>query len=314
MAEFNDTYHKAGVLMKSALKKYDEGDYEGGDRDRKEANRMYDLAEKEVDSAQGTAMLYGENRNFGTIYKVFESNAPKLFKTKNGGSKIKKVLGFIKENKVLKAEFDVYNALVYPNTVTNAEYYVNEAVTALPAFKKKEIVENNQKFINLIREMKLDELVTMTDEEAKLFESIEYLLLNKKSFKNLNEYANAKKCIVEHIENKSDDINSVNENKTIDEIYNSTVNEMQKKYEESLNDDERKLIESLTSIEDKEKYFNEKKNEATDILREQMEYCDGDKKGSIQNIIENIDKMMYSEASFIPNVAEFIEIINTINE
>ena len=89
MAEFNDTYRKAGILMTSALKKYGEGDYEGGNRDRQEANRMYDLAEKEVNSAQETAILYGENRNFGTIYKVFESNTPNLFNSKKENSKKK---------------------------------------------------------------------------------------------------------------------------------------------------------------------------------------------------------------------------------
>ena len=71
MAEFNDTYRKAGILMQSALKKYEAGDVEGGNRDRQMANEMYDKAENQVDAE---VMLYGESRNFGTIYKVFESN------------------------------------------------------------------------------------------------------------------------------------------------------------------------------------------------------------------------------------------------
>ena len=160
MAEFNDTYHKAGILMTSALEKYEKGDYEGGDRDRQEANRMYDLAEKEVDSAQGTAILYGENRNFGTIYKVFESNTSNLFNNKKENGKIKKILKLIKENKVLKSEFDLYKALVYPESVTNAEEYVNEALSIIPEFDKKQVVENNQKFIDLIRINKITSFST----------------------------------------------------------------------------------------------------------------------------------------------------------
>ena len=310
MAEFNDTYRKAGILMKSALKKYEKGDFEGGNRDRKEANRLYDLAEKEVDSVQGTTMLYGENRNFGTIYKVFESNTSKLFNDKKEKGKLKKVLDLIKENKILKSEFDVYNALVYPKSVTNADKYVNEALSIMPDFNKKDIIENNDKFIKLIREMKLDELVDISDEDMNLFEAVEYVMINKESFDNINEFVNAKKCITEHIE-KNCQYKEV-ENKPVDEIYNDGINNISEKYDSLLNDDEKKLIESLSKVENKEEYFNTSKKEALDVLNEQKNVCDDENRDKMNRIIENITNREYSENKFISDIAEFTEIKNTL--
>ena len=310
MAEFNDTYHKAGILMTSALKKYEKGDYEGGDRDRQEANRMYNLAEKEVDSAQGTAILYGENRNFGTIYKVFESNTPNLFNNKKENGKIKKILKLIKENKVLKSEFDLYKALAYPESVTNAEEYVNEALSIIPEFDKKQVVENNQKFIDLIREMKLDEMVELSDEDAELFEAIEYIMFNKKTLNNINDYVDAKTCITEHIEKNCMYQNINDEN--VDNVYDDGLKQISEKYNSDLNDDEKILVEKLSHINNKEAYFDIAKLNALKVLNSQLNECDENNKEKLNRIIENINKKKYDTNSFISDAAEFREIKNML--
>lgn len=309
MAEFNDTYRKAGILMTSALKKYEEGNYEGGDRDRQEANRMYDLAEKEVDSAQGTAILYGENRNFGTIYKVFESNTSKLFNDKKERGKLKKILNLIKENKILKSEFDLYKALVYPETVTDAEKYVNEALSIMPSFDKKQVVENNQKFIDLIREMKLDEMVELSNEDSVLFEAIEYIMFNNKTFSNLNEYVEAKKCITEHVEKNGKYMNLDN---NVNNIYDDGIKQISEKYDSVLNENEKVLVEKLSHIQNKEAYFDIAKLNTVKMLNSQLNECNESDKENLNRIIENISKKEYDENHFISDAAEFREIKNML--
>lgn len=304
----NDIYAKAGILMQSALKKYEEGNIEGAERDRQMANDMYDKA-----GVDDTAMLYGENRNFGTIYKVFESNTAKLFKDKNGSAKIRKILKLIKENKTLKAEFDIYKALVYPESVTNAENYVNEAVSLIPLLNKKDIVENNQKFIDTIRNLKLDEMIDISDDDLRLYESVEYLMLNKKGFNNINEYANAKKCISEHIEKNCNSV-VVNENETVDNILEKGVKELDENYQNNLNDDEKMLVEKLNRIKSKEAYFDIAKNDVIKALNEQLSECDEENQEGLQKIIENVSNMMFNESKFIADAAEFMEIKNTLNE
>ena len=68
-----DIFHKAEVLMKSALKKYSEGDIEHAEKDRQEANRLYDKIAAQEPASEDD-ILYTENRNFGMIYHVLESN------------------------------------------------------------------------------------------------------------------------------------------------------------------------------------------------------------------------------------------------
>lgn len=312
MAEFNDTYRKAGLLMTSALKKYEEGDFESGDRDRAEANRMYDLAEQQVDSAQNTTILYGENRNFGIAYRIFESNTPSLFNDKKRKKNITKVLKLIKEDKTLKSQFELYKALVYPESVSNAEEYVNEALSLIPKFDKKQIIESNEKFINLMRDMNLNEMVELSDDDANLFEAIEYVMLNKKTLSNLNEYVDAKECIKEHI-GKNCKYSQVVENKTMDEVYDDAVNEMQKKYDKELTNEEKHLIESVSSLADKQTYFNLSKNDAINALNNQINECSNDEeKKSLNKIIENIKSKGYNENTVVSDIAEFKEIKDTI--
>lgn len=307
MAEFNDTYRKAGILMQSALKKYESGDIEGGNKDRQMANEMYDKAENQVDAM---AMLYGESRNFGTIYKVFESNTSKLFTDKKGNDKLKKILKFIKENKTLKSEFDAYNALIYPESVTNAEEYVNEAISLIPNLDKKTVVENNQKFIDLIHELKLNEMVEITDDDLKLYEAVEYIVLNPKTLDNVNEFVNAKKCITEHIE-KNCNYNNVT-NETVDSVYNKGIKEVDENYQKNLNEDEKMLVEKLASINTREAYFDAAKLDTLKMLDTQLNECNEENREGLQQIIENINKKKYDTDNFISDAAEFREIKNML--
>ena len=47
MEDNKTAYEKGIVLLKSAIKKYEKGDYEHGDKDRELANEFFDKAKKE---------------------------------------------------------------------------------------------------------------------------------------------------------------------------------------------------------------------------------------------------------------------------
>lgn len=310
MSDFKNTYEKAGLLMSSALKKYQKGDIEGGDNDRKEANRLYDMAEREVSSAHGAAMLYGESTNFGTIYKVFESNTSNLIKKENAG-KLKKILKLIKENKVLKSEFDVYKTLVYPESVNDAEGYVNEALSIIPEFNEKKVRENNQKLINLMNECKLNTHIDINPDESELYEAVEYVMLNKKTLNNINDYVEAKNCITEHVE-KNCHYGELKESTSVDEIFNEGLDKLNENFKVNLNDTEKVLVEKLSKEENKEAYFESAKLDTIKLLNEQLNECEGEAKEKLSNIIENITKKSYNEDKFLYDAAELREIKDTL--
>ena len=142
----------------------------------------------------------------------------------------------------MKKEFDIYKTFVYPEGVNNPLEYVNEALSLIPEFDKKQIIESNEKFINMMRELNLNEMVELSGEDAELFEAVEYVMLNKKTLNNINDYVDAKSCITEHIEKncKYEPVNT--DNKTADEVYENGVNEVVKKYNDTLNENERYMI------------------------------------------------------------------------
>ena len=51
---------------------------------------------------------------------------------------------------------------------------------------------NNEKLINLFKEYKLNENISVDDNEIELFENIEYLILHNKDFKNINKYTSVR--------------------------------------------------------------------------------------------------------------------------
>lgn len=313
MEDFNEIYKKAGVLMQSALKKYAKGDAEGGDRDRAEANRLYDMAEQDVNRQSGNiSQLYGENRNFGVIYKVLENNTSNLCEDKSKRRSFKNIIKLIKEDKNLKKEFEFYDALTNPRNAVDPELYVNEAIKLKPKFNKNEVKASNEKLINELRKNNIFELVDIDDDTMKLFESIEYMLFNNPKLKNLVEYSNAKSYIVEHIANRTEEEILKPETETIN--IDETVNEMVKKYNDMLNEDEKKLIEEISKAKNKEVVFNNYKEAALKKINEVIETLNKDDKKQLTEVRDDISSKIYNRNRILEDISEFIEIKNVLSE
>lgn len=345
MADFNDTSHKGMVLMQQALKKYVEGDFEGGDKDREDANRFFDLASLEINSEEGKlSQLYGESRNFGIIYNVFEQNIDKLMESNKGKKILKEGFNLIKKNKILNEQFKIYDLFEKSHGIENPKEFVNEAVGLVNNFDKKQIKETNDKFIGFMRKNKLDEYVEIPEEVENLYESIEYIILNKKSFDNVNEFIKAQNVITEQIEknNKEDEDDPEpkktdplykkdynlwsqkwmgwsarhpsKENKSFDK-FKEEVEDEEKKVDESINDDERKLIETFTDAnKNKKQIFEKYKNDTLSLIKEAIETSSEDDKLGWQNHYDRISKKNYSDnlSENITNCAEMLEICSII--
>lgn len=315
MGNYNELYHKADTLMRSALKKYSEGNYEGGNHDRAEANRLFDQAENYVNSEAGKlSIMYGENRNFGIIYKTIEGNAQSLYENKKSNKALAKIAKCIKENRVLKTQFDVYNALVYPKKVANAQAYINEVTLLIPTIGKEEIKENNEKLIKLIQNLGLNEAVDINDDTMKLLESVEYVTLNRKNFSNINEHLNAYECITEHI-NKVCKGNS-NLSKTVDEVYNEGIDKISESFENNLTEEERNFINEISSkTQDEQKaILEDKKNAVLAKVKTKIGTSTGDVREKWEKINESISSIEYDEKTVLSKLAELDEIGNTISE
>lgn len=317
MADFNINSEKGSVLMQQALKKYAKGDFEGGDKDRAEANRYYDLASAEINSEAGKmTQLYGESRNFGIIYNVFEQNIDNLLETENGKKIIKECYNLIKSNKVLNEQFKIYDMFEKAENVDDPKGFVNEASNIIGAFDKKLVMENNEKFIKFIHNNKLDEYVDIPEETEKLYEAIEYLVLNKKSYNNVNDFVNAQNIITEHI-SKTKKENDDDKQLSPEEFENK-IEEAEANVVENINQEEKTLLDRFltTRKQNKKEVFEKFKRKTLRKIKEMIEKSEDDDKMQWNNIYESVSSKNFSEnvSDNITNCAEMMEICNTIDE
>ena len=317
MADFNINSEKGSVLMQQALKKYAKGDFEGGDKDRAEANRYYDLASAEINSEAGKmTQLYGESRNFGIIYNVFEQNIDNLLETENGKKIIKECYNLIKSNKVLNEQFKIYDMFEKAENVDDPKGFVNEASNIIGAFDKKLVMENNEKFIKFIHNNKLDEYVDIPEETEKLYEAIEYLVLNKKSYNNVNDFVNAQNIITEHI-SKAKKENDDDKQLSPEEFENK-IEEAEANVVENINQEEKTLLDRFltTRKQNKKEVFEKFKRKTLRKIKEMIEKSEDDDKMQWNNIYESVSSKDFSEnvSDNITNCAEMMEICSTIDE
>lgn len=317
MADFNVNSEKGSVLMQQALKKYAKGDFEGGDKDRAEANRYYDLASAEINSEAGKiTQLYGESRNFGIIYNVFEQNIENLLSTKKGKKIIKECFNLIKSNKVLNEQFKIYDMFEKAQNVDDVKDFVNEASNIVKTFDRKIVMENNEKLIKFIRDKKLDEYVDIPEETENLYEAIEYIVLHKKTYDNVNDFVKAQNVITEHIVKNQK--NNIVENKITSAEFENKIEEIENKINEKINQEEKTLLDSfLTARKDKKKeVFENYKRKTLRKIKEMIENSEDSDKAQWDKIYENVSSKNFSESMSenITNCAEMMEICDTIDE
>ena len=308
--KINQNIDKGVELLNEALNQYEAGNSTAAYKTYQEAGKYLAEADTKLNSEDGRAsMLYGDSRNFGVAYKVFESNTKSLLKNKEGQTKLKKIMKLIKENTVLKSEFDIYNAFTNPVNVANAQEYVNEAVALINQIPAKELRENNEKLVSLFKECGLNENVVMTEDETELYEGIEYMILHKKNFQNINQYNKIQKRLCEYVaENNS----LITEGVDLDAMYKEKVDEMVDKHNKELNEDEVKLIRDMSDPKKAKKLFREYKTSVTALVKEQIEK--GADVEAWNSILEKVNGKVYEEKTALTDIAELIEIKNEIED
>lgn len=306
------TYTSVGVkLLAEAISLYENNDLQAAYEKYQKAGKYLGEASQLLETEDGKlSMVYGGNRNFGVIYKVFENNTKELLKNKSSKKQLAKILNTIKENKVLMDEFSVYNAFTNPTNVEDADKYVNESISLIKHYSPETLKENNDKLISVIRECKLDENVTLTDEETELFEAIEYLIINEKHYSNLGKYSKIQKILCEHV----NDNNFVKgENPDLDGLYEDKTDELVRKHRNELNEDEIKLIRDVTTNENKAKrLFAENQVRAMELVQKEIDK--GEDADSWKSILESISGKVFNKNTALTDIAEFIEIASELED
>ena len=295
--DYKENLHKGEVLMMEALKWLGDGDIANFDKCRSQANEFFDSAVAFMKTSDGgKAALYGENRNFGIIMKVIEENLdPKMMGTVDGRCLIADIARTIRGDKVLAAESRAYGAITSPSWTDYPNDYVDSALNGLSVFSPKMIAESNDRLIDVMRRHKLNEMVEISDEDIDLYEAIENAILKRGSLSDVDDFVRARGVLVEYVSAHRGESGSISESEC------------------SLNDDERELIESVrNSVDSGKDMFDRAKSEALRAINEVIEIADGGTKGKLSKIYETVESKDFDESTAIGDIAEMIEIKNTI--
>ena len=311
--EININIENGVKLLNEAVSNYEKGNMTAAYEKYQEAGKFLTEANDFAKTEEGkTSMKYGWNKNFGAIYKVFENNTKGMLRNKSSKKQLSNIIKTIKENKVLKDEFSAYNAFTNPVNVGNTDNYVTESISLIAHYSPKTLKENNEKLINLFREYKLNENVVINDEEQELYENIEYLITNPKSFTNIAKYESIYSNLCDYVnENKIERGEKMN----LDEAYDALMNDVVDKYKTTLNEDEIKLIRDVTTNETKaKKLFFENKNKVIELIKKEALTENQEEKQEWETLLENINGKVYEPNTALANIAEFIELRNELEK
>jgi hypothetical protein len=255
--------------------------------------------------------------NFGTIKSTYNILLAEGIakKTSDGRAAFKNYIRTVKESKSLKTQFDVYYFI--ENKVESDKFkaseYVNECISLLDSFSKKEIKEANLKLteskeFNSIN-LKLD------DAKVKLYEDINTLIFTKKSPVNIDKIVDAKSRIVDYIlNNKKEEVNEWNglPNSIISEI---AVDKFNEKYSD-LDESEMKAVSIIMGVNEseKEEFYKSSINECLSLINGKLTESSGDIKEKLLATKENLLNRNYNKETFVSDVSKIIELKNNLNQ
>ena len=144
--------NKGVELLNEAMNQYKNNNPAAAYKLYEAAGSYLKNAHTDFHSAYGQDTIkYGDNRNFGAIYKIFESNTPTMLKDPKLTKNVVKIMEMIKEDKVLANEFAIYNSITNPINVENSKDYVNESLNLTKNYDTKTIRQHNQKLLEALR-------------------------------------------------------------------------------------------------------------------------------------------------------------------
>lgn len=309
MSKTSELYTQGHSLLEKAYKCYMNNKIVEGDNLRSKANALFEQARTQYDLTHTDRnKLYGKNRNFGVCFHILENSISKNMKTKEGKKFISEAIKFIKNNPILKEQFDIYNNLCNKKGIQNTKKYVDCIVECIDNanMSNDSIKKANDKLINLIESNnKVDKFIAIDDEHMNLYENIEYILSNRLNVNNIEEYNAAKNSIVEHL-NKNN--SSINESKT----YNENIEELAEKYN-FISNDEAKLVEQIVSNDtNKEKLFEEYKQETLNKINETINTSSTEDKEQWNGIKEALNETKFDKETMVDDILKFVEIQNSL--
>lgn len=258
-------------------------------------------------------------QNFGKIKNAFSEILAEGIASNDVAKKklFKQYVKTLKESNILKTQFLVYENIenIVENDQFSANLIINENLSLLTKFNKKDILKENEKLISLSEDVKnkLDESydVRLSD----LHESISNLIFLDKTPKTVNEIAKNTKNVLGYI--------TTNKVKTIEESYdvpNSMlssilVEKYNEKYSE-LTETEKEVIKVLIESTDEQKLqvYAKISRECIDLIDNKLTESDLETKDRLLRVKDKLLRTNIElNEDFSKNISKLVDLKLTLN-
>ena len=251
-------------------------------------------------------------QNFGKIKNAFNGILVESFVgDKESNKNIFKIyIKTIRENEALKTQFLVYNNI--ENKIEENEFKANlflqENITLLNKFSKKDLLEANMKLAKSIS------IENESYEKQELHENLSELIFLKKTSKNIDAIVEATSKIIIHMKN-----NKLKLVKEAIELPNSMLSTiMVEKYNErysTLDENEKEILKVLIESTDdqKQEVYKKTLKECIDLINENLKEADLNAKDKLLQVKEKLlnDTIEVNE-NFFKNISKLVELKSSL--
>lgn len=282
-------------------------------------NSVDEAINEQIESINASNFISSlKDKNFGYIKENFENLSNELFKTKKGRSIINNYVSCVKTNQPLLKMHQIYECIRKADKDSDVDSYLNEAISLIGGVDKKNYADSMCKLVNvfteayneLLKNTSNEDLQMMFENKDNFYNSVDFVMFNKKTPKNLAEYnarlSTIKKQISEGAGYK------VTESKNIDQMVDELMENFNKKYASLLENGVVELVKEMFVNEDKETVFNKYKEQCINKLNETKkgfeEKGDNESTERLGHIIEKINRKSYNPDTVNNDVYNLIEI------
>ena len=286
---------------------------------RNEFNR---LVNEQIETHRYNDVLENINTlGLGKIRNLYENISDTMLESDNGVKVMRKYVKTIKENKDLKKVFSFYNFIDNLNVDSDSRWtYITEGLKYLDGIDKRNYKKGVKELGNIVSEgVKISNISRNIIEECinntnNVYESVDFLVLEKPTLKNINEQVNAKNNILSFLDNKTIVVReSCESNKTNKELINEINEEMSEINESWM----KELIEDITlnnlSDNGDKVLFENYKNDCL-IIIENIVNSDDDveDKSKMYSLKEKLGNKEYNAETFNNDIINLAELKSTL--
>ena len=253
-----------------------------------------------------------DNLSFIYCKQLFEGISDKLFDSTRGKKLIGKYARLIKENKDLKNLYFLSENLTTKQNVTDAKLYISECANFSVNLEKDSL----DKLHKILKEaVKLSglgqkELNDIVSDNKELNESIDFILTNKKTLNNVNEYTKHINIISETLNKSTND--KINETANIEDITNLLDEEELETWEKDIVEE---IVMANLAGKTKENVFENLKNECISIIEESCEVLENEAMVSRLKLMkEQLSNKEYNKETINEDLIKLSELRKTLKE